>query len=114
MRTARLASIVCLAIPCTTILFACASSNPRDSELAAQDHRIQTLRESIRMERAHLDSFPTDTAAIRRIGHLIEEEEIAQSVRQGMVQPPLDAKEKQDAADAEMRRQHEILRTKEH
>lgn len=113
MRTSRFASIACLALPWAIALFACAPSNPRDAELAAQDHRLRTLREAIRMERSHLDSFPTDTAAIRRIGHLIEEEEIARSVRQDMVQPPLDSKEKNDASEAEMRRQHEILRTKE-
>jgi hypothetical protein len=97
-----MASILFIAIGCATT----------NAELTAQDHRIQSLRESIRMERAHLDSFPEDTAAIRRIGHLIEEEEIAQKNRQEMVQPPLDAQDKIDAKNAEMRRQHEILRNK--
>lgn len=95
------------------VMVGCANTNQlRDSDVAAQDRRIQTLRESIRMERAHLDSFPGDTAAIRRIGHLIEEEEIAQKNRQEMVQPPLDAQDRIDAQNAEMRRQHEILRNK--
>lgn len=100
------ATFLAVALGCAT------TTPPRDSELAAQDHRIQTLRESIRMERAHLDSFPTDTAAIRRIGHLIEEEDLAQKIRQEMVQPPLDAQDRIDAQNAEMRRQHEILRNK--
>jgi hypothetical protein len=108
----RLTALACIATATVFSLSACAPSSPRDSELAAQDHRIRTLRESIRMERAHLDSFPNDTASIRNIGHLIEEEEIAQNIRQGMVQPPLDAKEKQDAANAESRRQFEVIRTK--
>lgn len=101
-----------LAVGLAILAVGCATTTPRDSELAEQDHRIQSLRESIRMERAHLDSFPTDTSSIRRIGHLMEEEEIARNIRQGMVQPPLDAQDKIDAQNSEMRRQHEILRTK--
>jgi hypothetical protein len=51
-----------------SILFSRSDARPRMRSSLRKITAIQSLRESIRMERAHLDSFPEDTAAIRRIG----------------------------------------------
>lgn len=98
------------------LLAACGSSSPSGRErevISVQDRRIASLREAIRMERAHQDSFPTDTASQRREAHLREEIEQAEQDRLQTVQPPVDAHDRAEAEKDELRRVDEILRTRD-
>jgi len=58
----------------------------RLDDIARQEDRIRQLREEIQLVRAHLDSTPSDTTAIRRIGALITSEEEARKTRDDIKQ----------------------------
>lgn len=98
------------------VLVACGSTGLSKEErevISVQDRRIASLREAIRMERAHLDSFPADTASQRREARLLEEIEQAENDRLQTVRPPVDAHEQAEAEKDELRRVDEILRTRD-
>lgn len=105
-----------LFLPALPVFASCAGTTltrEQREALPNQDHRIATLREAIRMERAHLDSFPSDSASRSREARLREEIEQAEADRIQTVQPPVDAREKREAEKDELRRVDEILRTRD-
>lgn len=98
------------------ILVACGSSGLSTQEreaISIQDRRIASLREAIRMERTHLDSFPADTASQRREARLREEIDQAEDDRLQTVRPPVDARDRAEAEKDELRRVNEIMRTRD-
>lgn len=86
----------------------------RIDDIARQERRIRELRDEIRAVRAHLDSLPSDSSALRRLETLIASEEDARAVREDIKQAAEDERQKsgrpsEEALQREERHKDRIL-----